>query len=204
MKGGELLGVAGGNWGHLEHFNRTASFHQQTHLLLTAPTWKSQHSLTWQSPHQYHTVRTLDRRTSWAPRRNSIKASAPFFKEPPLPSKPSFWGWVTPCTAITRWSLSRNWVSILKELRSLPPSSMCTLWTLLLNLSIPDGQACNPLDPHFPLLFAVEELYGTRYQSGSFSLINVGSGFHCLRSFLSFLYGGVLWYPAPKWLLFLT
>jgi hypothetical protein len=29
----------------------------------------------------------------------------------------------------------------------------------------------------------VEELYGTRYQSGSFSLINVGSGFHCLRSF---------------------
>jgi len=29
----------------------------------------------------------------------------------------------------------------------------------------------------------VEELYGTRYQRGSFSLINVGSGFHCLRSF---------------------
>jgi hypothetical protein len=27
----------------------------------------------------------------------------------------------------------------------------------------------------FPFLFAVEELYGTRYQSGSFSLINVGS-----------------------------
>ena len=46
------------------------------------------------------------------------------------------------------------------------------------------GQACNPLDPHFPLLFAVEELYGIRYQSGSFSLINVGtSGIHCLRSF---------------------
>jgi hypothetical protein len=33
----------------------------------------------------------------------------------------------------------------------------------------------------------VEELYGTRYQSGSFSLNNVGSGFHCLRSF-SFLF----------------
>jgi len=47
------------------------------------------------------------------------------------------------------------------------------------------GQACNPLDPHwfFLFLFVVEELYGTRYQSGSFSLINVGSGFHCLRSF---------------------
>jgi len=31
----------------------------------------------------------------------------------------------------------------------------------------------------FPL---VEGFYGTRYQSGSFSLINVGSDFHCLRS----------------------
>ena len=29
----------------------------------------------------------------------------------------------------------------------------------------------------------MKELYGTRYQSCSFSLINVGSGFHCLRSF---------------------
>jgi hypothetical protein len=36
------------------------------------------------------------------------------------------------------------------------------------------------------LLRAVEELYGTRYQSGSFSLFNVGSGFHCLRSFFFF------------------
>jgi len=32
-------------------------------------------------------------------------------------------------------------------------------------------------------VIVVEELYGTRYQSGSFSLINVGSGFHCLRDF---------------------
>jgi hypothetical protein len=31
-----------------------------------------------------------------------------------------------------------------------------------------------------------EELYGTRYQSGSFSLLNVGSGFHSLRSFFFF------------------
>ena len=35
----------------------------------------------------------------------------------------------------------------------------------------------------FPFLFVVEVLYGTRYQSGSVSLINVGNGFHCLRSF---------------------
>jgi len=38
--------------------------------------------------------------------------------------------------------------------------------------------------------FAVEKLYGTQYQSGSFSLIDVGSAFHCLRSFsfFSFLF----------------
>jgi hypothetical protein len=41
-----------------------------------------------------------------------------------------------------------------------------------------------PID--FPFLFAVEELYGIQYQSGSFSLIYVGSGFHCLRSYLFF------------------
>ena len=40
----------------------------------------------------------------------------------------------------------------------------------------------------FPFRLAVEELYSTRYQSGSFSLINVGSGFHCLRSFFFFLF----------------
>ena len=33
-----------------------------------------------------------------------------------------------------------------------------------------------------------EELYGTRYQSGSFSLIYVGSGFQCLRSFFFFFF----------------
>ena len=38
----------------------------------------------------------------------------------------------------------------------------------------------------FPFLFVVEELYGTRYQSGSFSLINVGSAFRCLRMYVVF------------------
>ena len=75
---------------------------------------------------------------------------------------------------------------------------MCTLWTSLLKFSIPDvpfpvllstlirsrSQANPSWSPLiFPFLFAVEELYCTRYQSGSFSLINVGSGFYCLRSF---------------------
>jgi len=36
----------------------------------------------------------------------------------------------------------------------------------------------------FPFLFAVEELYGTQYQSCSLSLIGVGSGFHSLCSSL--------------------
>ena len=40
-----------------------------------------------------------------------------------------------------------------------------------------------PIDLFFLL---VEEFYGTQYQSGSFSFINVGSDFHCLRSSLSF------------------
>jgi len=57
------------------------------------------------------------------------------------------------------------------------------------------GQACNPPDPHIFFLFAVEELYGTRYQSGPFSLINVGSGFHCLRSFFFFFSLG----PSLHW-----
>jgi len=46
------------------------------------------------------------------------------------------------------------------------------------------GQACNPSDP--PMVFSffwAKEFYGTRYQSGSFSLINVGVVFHCLHSF---------------------
>jgi len=40
------------------------------------------------------------------------------------------------------------------------------------------GQACYPPDPHkyFPFLL-VEEFYGTRCQSGSFSLINAAGGF---------------------------
>jgi len=38
------------------------------------------------------------------------------------------------------------------------------------------------------LLLLVEEFYGTRYQSGSFSLVNVGSGIPCLRSFSFFLF----------------
>ena len=56
------------------------------------------------------------------------------------------------------------------------------------------GQACNPPDPHSIFLFPlVEEFYGTRYQSGSFSL-RWGVVFHCLRSFSFFLTEIVLKY----------
>jgi len=38
------------------------------------------------------------------------------------------------------------------------------------------GQACNPHYPHWSLAFLlVKGFYGTRYQSGSFSFINVGT-----------------------------
>jgi len=60
-------------------------------------------------------------------------------QEPPLlPSTPSFWEWVAPSTTITRWSLLRSWVLILKEVRNLLPSFMFILSITLPNLSIPD------------------------------------------------------------------
>jgi hypothetical protein len=40
-----------------------------------------------------------------------------------------------------------------------------------------------PVDIFYFLFPLVEDFYGTRFQSGSFFLINVGSDFHCLRSF---------------------
>ena len=69
------------------------------------------------------------------------------------------------------------------------------LSTMLPNLSIPDVPFPAILSTLIRRRFQVkpatllipidlvEELYGTRYQSGSFSLINVGSGLLCPRSF---------------------
>jgi len=111
------------------------------------------------------TVKTLDLRTSWTPQRNSTKTFATFSKESPLLSTSSFWVWAAPSTTLTIWSLSRNWVSILKELKSLPPSSMCTPMNFAAKLvntrralsstvinshqEPVSGQACNPPDPHW-------------------------------------------------------
>jgi len=88
---------------------------------------------------------------------------------------------------ITLCSLSRNWVLILKELRSLPPSSMCTLWTFLLNLSIPDVP--------FPLLLST--LIRSRFQAKPATLL-IPIDFS-----YPFCGGGALRYSVPKWLLFL-
>ena len=62
---------------------------------------------------------------------------------------------------LTPWSLSRNWVLILKDLRRLPPSFKCTLWNLLLNLSIPDVP--------FPVLLST--LIRSRFQAKRATLL---------------------------------
>jgi hypothetical protein len=96
---------------------------------------------------------------------------------------------------------------------------LMALWTSLLNLSIPNvpfpvllstlirsrfqakpATILIPID--IPFLFAVEEVYGTRYQNGSFSLIYVGSGSHCLHifSFILFLLGRSTNKTKERWL----
>ena len=74
-----------------------------------------------------------------------------------------------------------------KELRSLPPSSMCTLWTLLLNLSIPDVP--------FPVLLS--SVIRSRFRAKPATLLNP------IDFSFPFRGGGALRYSVPKWLLFL-
>jgi len=137
MREGGFLEVVGGNWGGVgapqQHRQPLAD---PPSLDSTDPKISAFHNVTFTSPRS-STVRTLDRRTSWAPRRSSIKASAPSSKEPPLPSTPSFWEWVAPSTSITRWSLLRSWVWFSKR-KTLLPSFMFILQITLPNLIIPD------------------------------------------------------------------
>ena len=149
-------------------------------------------------------VKTPDLRTSWTSQRNSPKISATFSKEPTLLCTSSSWVWVAPSTILTLWSSEAfqgtgSWFS---ELRSLPPSSMCTLWTSLLILSIPDvpfpvllstyqlssRAGFRPsLQPSWsPLIFLSFSRWRSFTVLGTkvaLFLINVGSDFHCLRSF---------------------
>ena len=106
MKGGGFLGVAGCNCGR----PRALQQHRQPPPAdpfspdSIDPKISAFFNISFTSSRS-STVRTLDRRTSWALRGNSIKASAQPFKELPLPSTTSFWEWVAPSTTITHWSL---------------------------------------------------------------------------------------------------
>jgi hypothetical protein len=102
---------------------------------------------------------------------------------------------VAPST-ITRWSLLRSRVLIIIELRNLPPHHVHSVnyakhvqLSRALSSSITNSlqktvlvQACNSQSSLIFFLLLVEEFYGTRYQSGAFSLIIVGSGCRSLRS----------------------
>jgi len=63
---------------------------------------------------------------------------------------------------------------------------MCPFYALI--KSQPQAKLAKFLIPIDRLFFSLEGFIGTRYQSGSFSLINVRSGFYCLLvfNFLSF------------------
>ena len=196
MKGRGLLRVVGGNWG------RPGTPQQHRQPLADPPSPDSTDPKIWlcsnvifTSSRSNTTVRTLNHRTSWAPRSNSIKSSAPSFLTSIITLHTILLEWVAPSTTITRWSLLRSWFSKLKELRNLLPSFMFILSITLPNMSIPDvpfpgalfstfikrrfqvkpATLLVPVDLFSFLL--VEEFYGTQYQNGSFSLINVGSGF---------------------------
>jgi len=118
---GRFLGVAGGNWGRpgalLQHRQPPPTDPPSPNS--TDPKISAFSNVTFTSLRS-STVRTRrDCRNSWAPCRISIrKASAPSFKEPPLPFAPTFWKWVEPSTTVTHWSLLMSWVLILKSLET--------------------------------------------------------------------------------------
>jgi len=95
--------------------------------------------------------------------RDSKKIFATFSKEPPLFSTSSFWVWAAQPTTLTLWSLSRNWISILrvKKLASklhvhfvnfaaeLVHTRRAVSSTVINSHQEPvSGQACSPPDPH--------------------------------------------------------
>ena len=163
MKEGGLLEVAGGNWG------RPGSSTSAASPSINSSTFPRQHRpkdlnilqhVTFTS--RSSTVRTLDRRTSWAPRRNSKKAL--LHPSRGLCCPPSFWVLVAPSSTITRWSLKRAWVLVLRELRACfqASCSFCQLrcqtcpyqtcpftgTIIISHQETVSNQACNPPDPH--------------------------------------------------------
>jgi len=90
-------------------------------------------------------------------------------------------------TTLTRWSYSKDWTLLLKESRSLPPISMCTLQTMLLNFFLPDAP--------FPVLLST--LIRSRFQARPATLLTP------IDFAFPFRGGGASKYSVPKWLLFL-
>jgi len=198
-KGGGFIVVAGGNWGRPGALQQ----HRQPPPTdspspdSTVPEISAFSNMTFTSSRS-SAVRTLDRRTSWAPRRNSIYASAPSFKKPPLPSTPSFWEWVAPSihtlepfqelgpdSQRVKKFTSKLHVHSVNCAAKLVRTRRALSSTIINSHQVTvSGQACNPPDPHWSFFFLlVEDFYGARYQSCFFSLISVGSGFPCLCSF---------------------
>ena len=110
------------------------------------------------------TERTLDCRSSWAQCRNSIKASAPSFKEPPLHSTPFFMsGWhhynnhtLEPFHELNLDSQRVNKLASKLHILSVDYAAKLVYnrrahsSTVINSHQEPvSGQACNPLDPHW-------------------------------------------------------
>ena len=202
MDGVGYFGVAGGKWGDKrEHLYSTAS-HQQIHLLQTAPTQRSQQFSTWNSPHGdqvlwgHYTAGPAERHTGTAQR--------------PL-LRPSGASVITlhtillgvGCTIYNNYTLEPFKELGLDSQRGKKLASKLHVHSVYYAAKLvhtrhalsstvinshqktASGEACNPPDPQF-LFLLVEEFHGTQYQSGSFPLINVGSGFslHTLVLFL--------------------
>jgi len=139
-----------------------------------------------------------------------LKGSAPSFKEPPSPSTPSPWTLVATSATNARGSHSRTWALYLKwvenfasELHKASCQSCCLIfpyqtcsYQYYYQLSSGAGFRSSLQSSWSPLILflilLVKEFYGTRYQSGAFSWIDVGSGFQCLRNFLFFFFISLL------------
>jgi len=153
------------------------------------------------------TVRTPDLRTSWTPQRNSTKTFALFSKEPPLLSASSFWV----CVGGIVYNTHTHTLMPFKEELGLDSQRVKKLASKLhvhsVNFAaklvhiyqtrpfqyyyqLSPGACFRPsLQPSWsPLIFPSFLRWRSFTILGTFSLINVGSGFHCLRSFFFFLF----------------
>jgi len=151
------------------------------------------------------TVRTLDSRTSWAPRRNNTKTSAPFSKETPYHAFGSGWHLYNNHTIESLKDLGLD----SQRVRNLLPSFMFILSITLPNLFIiPDVLSSTSINSVNSVNFAAKLVHTRRALSST--IINSHqepvSDQACNPPDPQWYFlfgGGVLRYPVPKWLLFL-